>query len=336
MKILISFLILVVCISGFQDGEGSLVVNEKNIEVTRHCVGRVFFDLPASLTSSPLVLGIIKEKGLGPQESSIDINISTSEISILEYLRLTERRENEIREMAGDDIKVLRAVRKIGDTISVFRIQEMDDAYVSEVSALIDGAMVVARLDSYNNQFEQAEERLISLLSLLKSSKTRVERGGNGFCLGRLILAGDFEIETGQYSFLDKKGTRVNFDVDTYAPNENVDLLSRVSGPKSLLTIFKVDHTVLRARELNVAGMRAQEWLSWAILRDNSDVRTHTFELETMRSTPDKNKPLISVTLRTAQPQGNGVYAKTSASDEETVRLWDSIVTSIQAFDAKS
>lgn len=312
------------------------MVRNENLEVARHCIGRVVVTLPAYLTSSPLALGIIKEKGLDHQESSIDINISTSEVSNSTYLGRTEKREGEIREMASDDIKILRTVRKVGENISIFRIQEMDDAYVSEVSALIDGAMVVARLDSYNNQFERAEERLIGILSRLRYPKTEVEKGFDGFCLGRLILAGDFEVETGQYSFLDKKGTHVSFDIDTYTPNQNIDLLSRVSGPKSLLTIFKVDHTVLRARELNVAGMRAQEWLSWAILRDNSDIRTHTFELETMRSTPEKTKPLISVTLRTAQPQGNGVYAKTSASDEETVRLWDSIVTSIQAYDADS
>jgi len=310
------------------------MVRNEDLEVTRQCMGRVVVKLPTSLASSALALGIIKEKGLGQKESPIDINISTSQISNSTYFWQTEKRENEIREMASDDINLLRTVRKIGENISIFRIQEMDDAYVSEVSALIGGAMVVARLDSYNNQFEQAEERLISLLSRLRYPKTEAEKSFDGFCLGRLILVGDFEMETGQYSFLDKKGTRLSFDIDTYAPNENVDLLSRVSGPKSLLTIFKVDHTVLRARELNVAGMRAQEWLSWAILQDNSDVRTHTFELETMRLTPDKTKPLISVTLRTAQPQGSGVYAKTSASDEETVRLWDSIVTSIQAFDA--
>ena len=196
--------------------------------------------------------------------------------------------------------------------------------------------MVIARLDSYRNQFEQAEDRLISFLSRLKYQDTMVENDLKGFCLGRLTLTGDFAEENGRYSFSDNKGTRVNFNVDTYTPNESVDLLSRVSGPKSLLTIFKVDHTVLRARELNVAGMKAQEWLSWAILQDDSSVRTHTFELETMRSMPGKSRPQISVTLGTAQPQDNGVYAKTSASDEETIKLWDSIVTSIQTFDTDS
>lgn len=334
MKISIAFLILAACIPGCHSKKERLVSSDEKLKTIRNCVGRAVVEIPVSLTASPLTMGIFREKELNHQASSIDVTVSTMEISAPTYLAQTKRREDEIKEMAGDDIKVLRAVRRIGENITIFRIQEIDDAYASEVSALIDGAMVTAKLDSYRNEFEQAEDRLIRLLSRLKHPSSTVGKDLRGFCLGRLVLTGDFENETGRYSFLDNKGTRVSFDIDTYAPNENVDLLSRVSGPKSLLTIFKVDHTVLRARELNVAGMRAQEWLSWAILQDDSDVRTHTFELQTMRSTPAKTKPLISVTLRTAQPHGDGVYAKTSASDEETVRLWDSIVTSIQASDA--
>lgn len=310
--------------------------SDKKIEKVRHCIGRSVADIPASLVVSPMAWGAFKEKGLGHQDSTIDLIISTSEITVPIYLAKTKQREHEIREMADDDIKVLRTVRKISENVTIFRIQEIDDAYTSEVSALINGAMVTARLDSYRNQFEQAEDRLISLLSRLKGRDAVAAENFRGFCLGRLVLSGDFVTEMTRYSFSDKKGMRVSFDVNTYTPNEHVDLLSRVSGSKSILTIFNVDHTVLRARELNVAGMKAQEWLSWAILQDDSNVRTHTFELETMRSMPGKPRPRISVTLQTAQPQGNGVYAKTSASDEETIKLWDSIVTSIQALGVES
>lgn len=157
---------------------------------------------------------------------------------------------------------MLRAIRKIRENFTIFRIQEIDDAYVSEVSALIGGVMVTAKLDSYRYQFEQAEDRLINFIFRLRHLGSTAVEDFRGFCLGRLVLTGGFVTERTRYSFSDNKGTRVSFDVDTYTPNENVDLLSRVSGSKSLLTIFNVDHTVLRARELNVAGMKAQEWLS--------------------------------------------------------------------------
>lgn len=330
MKNLIVLLICAICGLGCFDRRESIVSTGGELKTFKYCVGRSFIEIPDSLKSSSLASGVFKEKGLGNQAPAIDIDISTSEVSMANYLVQVRKREAEIREREGGNINMLRNVRKIKDNITIFRVQSIDDAYVSEAVALIEGGLVSVRLDSFRNQFDQAEQRIIDIIYRLRYPDYTAGGNMSGFCLGRLILAGDFDAEMGDYAFLSKNGIHLSVNVDTYRPNEDIDLLSRVSGPKSLLSIFKVDHTVLRAREFNMAGVRAQEWLSWAILQDNSDVRTHTFELQTIRPMPSKAKPLISVTLRTAQAQGDGVYATTSTPDEEAIILWDRIVKSIQ------
>ncbi|EKU82777.1 hypothetical protein HMPREF9710_01788 [Massilia timonae CCUG 45783] len=307
---------------------------EGELEVVKYCVGRTFIEVPRNLNASSSNLGIFREEGLGSQAPTIDVNVSTSEVSMSSYLAQIRRREVELREMEGANINILRQVRKISDTITIFRVQSIDDAYVSEAIALVEGALVSVRLDSFRHQFDHAEQRLIDIIHRLKHHNYSTVESMSGFCLGRLVLVGEFDVEIGSYAFFSKNGVHLSVNVDTYAPNEHVNLLSRVSGPKSLLSIFKVDHTVLRAREFSMAGVKAQEWLSWAILQDDSDVRTHTFELQTIRPIPSKEKPLISVTLRTAQAQEDGMYPATSTPDEEVIRIWDSIVESIQPVEA--
>jgi len=297
---------------------------------TTYCVGRSTIDMPASFAISNIVTGSLKELKSGQEFRKIDVSVFTSEISPLEYTAHTRKRENEIRYLTQENSDILKMVRSVTKDLTIFRVQRMNDAYLSEMIGLHENVMFTARLKSYENTFEKTEERLISLASRLKKIPIVGEKKEQGFCLGNLILTGDFEIEVAEYVFTDKNGILLSLDVNTYARNERIDLLSRVSGPKSLLTIFNVDHTVLRAREFSVAGMRAQEWLSWAVLQDDSDVRTHTFELETIRPTPGKLAPLITLTLSTAQPNEKGLPAETSMPDKEAIKLWDDIVASIR------
>lgn len=329
-KITALLLMVMTCVAGCRKDKEIVMNPNAEIKTLTHCIGRHYVNIPDSFVESSLATGIFKESNYGRQAQSIDVAVSTSKVSKSEYLKKKNSRENELRMLSGEVFDKLQMVRGVSNDLAIFRIQRMDDAYISEVSALHEASMVTARLASFGNQFEKAEERLINFVSRLKLNK-RIGGGKiSGFCLGRLVLAGDFEREEGEYSFSDKGGIRVSFKIETFTRNEAVDLLARVSGPKSLLTIFKVEHKVLRARELEVAGMRAQEWLSSAILQDESDVQTHTFELQTKRPTPGKLEPLISVTLTTAQPQGNGMYPEKSTPDKEAIALWDGIVNSIR------
>lgn len=50
-------------------------------------------------------MGSFKEKGLDHQVSSIDVTISTSGVSVPNYVAQTKRREREINETGDDDVK---------------------------------------------------------------------------------------------------------------------------------------------------------------------------------------------------------------------------------------
>jgi len=296
-------------------------------ELKSYCVGRHIVDVPVSFSHSSIATGIFKNSGAGGQDSSFNV-VATENMSV-------ERFDNEMRrrqaELAGSerDVDVLRVAERLNDKSMLFRVQNIDDAYTSEISVLRDDVMITARLDSFDNEYSKADDALKYFLSRFAKRDDKKPLG-EGFCLGSVKIIGDFQTEYGDYSFRDDLGNHLGIMIDTFSPAEDAGLLSRVQGPNSLLTIFSVDHTVLRARELTVAGMRAQEWLAWANLSDQDDIRTHKFELQTIRPQPGKFKPEISLTLTSGLPDNDGTRVKNSMSDKKIVSLWDRIVASIR------
>lgn len=229
-----------------------------------------------------------------------------------------------------ETVDVLKFEKKINESATLFRIQEIDDAYASEVILLRGTSVISLRVQSYRDKFLMAEERLIHIVSHIKGNDERNVAEGTGFCLGSVILSGNYAHEFGSFLFQDELGTHISIDIDTYKPNEGITLLDRMSGPDSLLSKYSVQHSVLRKGERRVAGMRAQEWLGWADLSEGAEPKAFKFALETMRSSPGRGSPSISLTLDTAQPLSDGSKAKTAMSDEQAIRLWDSIVESVQ------
>ena len=76
--------------------------------------------------------------------------------------------------------------------------------------------------------------------------------------------------------------------------------------------------------------MRAQEWLGSAKISEE-DEKTLQFNLETMRATPGKMTPSLTVSFETAQPLEDGRPTKTTISDDEAIQLWDSVISSIRS-----
>lgn len=152
-----------------------------------------------------------------------------------------------------------------------------------------------------------------------------------GFCLGTVKIDGDFGIEKGSFLFRNGRGAQFEVNVDTYVADDRVPLLERMSGPRSLLNIFNVRHTVYRAGEISAGGMRAQEWLGSAQTTDDANESAFQFTLETMRPSPSKVAPRISLTFETAQPLQDGSPTKTLISKDDAILLWNSVVVSLKA-----
>ncbi|MFL6676561.1 MAG: T6SS immunity protein Tli4 family protein [Massilia sp.] len=324
-------LALLMIISGCRVERKEKEMSSKNEPQNTYCVGRHTVGLPGSFTESPVTTGTFKGSGLSAQDPSFDVVVRAMGMTRSQFASEVQKRRAEIAESSSGNVKVLRLEKEVSDDTTLFRVQEIDDAYVSEVILLRGSSVVTVRLESYRGQFLAAEESLIKFAAGIKDKHEEV--GGeqsHGFCLGPVVVTGEFNDENGSFLFRNNKGADFGIEIVTYTPDEQVPLLARMSGSDSLLTIFDVRHKVLRARERTLAGMRAQEWLGWARLSEEQDAKTLKFVLETMRPTPGKTTPGMHLTFETAQPLEDGSPTKTLMSDDEAIQLWDSVVNSIR------
>jgi hypothetical protein len=300
-------------------------------EMKAHCVGRHVVDMPSSFLPSQVTNGIFKAIRLNAQDPSFEVIVRETGLTREKFASEVQKRRAELRNSSSDTVDVLRLEKALSDEATLFRVQLIDDAYVSEINFLRGSSIVTVSLDSYRGQFLAAEESLIKFAEAIKEKNEEISSAQpQGFCLGSVIITGEFKEENGSFLVRDGKGNAFGIEIDTYKADESVPLLKRVSGPDSLLTKFDVRHTVLRARERTVAGMRAQEWLGWTKLGEQEDEKTFGFALETMRPAADKTTPSIHVSFDTGQPLEDGSATKTVISDEEAIQLWDSVVKSIR------
>jgi hypothetical protein len=217
------------------------------------------------------------------------------------------------------------------DDATLFRVQRIDDAYVSEINFLRGTNLVTVRLKSFHNHFVVAEESLINFAAATRVADSKAGRSPiEGFCLGPVVVAGNFKDESAKFLFRDGQGNDLGIAIDTYKAGGEPPLLTRIAGPDSLLSIFDVKHKVLRARERTVGHLRAQEWLGSANLGKQGDEKTLKFALETLPLAPEKNEANVTLSFETAQPLQDGTPTKNVLSDEEALALWDTIVDSIR------
>lgn len=321
-------LVLVAVLSACTAGkEEKMEMPSKSEPARLHCIGRHVIELPGSFAASAVTTGIFKALGSGAEEQGFDIVVRATGLSRAQFAREIAKRRTELEQSGDETVNVFKLERKVNEDAIVFRVQEIEDAYVSEINLLRGSAMVTVRHESFDGKFLEAEEKLIEFSAKISDNSAGVLQG---FCLGPVVIGGEYKSEYG--SFLFRNGTGADFEVgiDTYAPDERVPLLARMSGPDSLLTIFGVKHMVLRTGERSVAGMRAHEWLGWAKITDEQDVKTLQFNLETMRLKPAKSSPSLTITFETAQPLDDGTRTKTLISDQEAIRIWDSVIGSIR------
>ena len=306
------------------------MVTENQEPAMQHCVGRTFVELPSSFAASLVTTGIFKVQAPGVLEEPIDVLVRDSK-KAPNFALETQKRKAELEDSSSSTVDILREVKVLENNATLFRVQRIDDAYVSEIFFLRGTSIVTARVHSFRKQFLAAEERLIRLASGIHVlDSDRNSASADGFCLGSVKIEGDFNLEKARFVFRNGRGAQFEVDIDTYAPDDRVPLLARMSGPDSLLKVFDVSHTVHRAGERTAAGMRAQEWLGSVPTIEDTDTKAFQFTLETMRPSPSKATPGLNLTFETAQPLEDGSKTKTSISKDEAIRLWDSVVASLR------
>jgi hypothetical protein len=303
----------------------------KNQESTiQHCVGRSLIQLPISFLASKVTTGIFKYRSLTGQEP-IDVLVRAGETTP-NFAFQIQKRKAELEDSGGPNVDVLREMKTLGNDAALFRVQRIDDAYVSEIFVLRGSNIITARLHSFRKEYVAAEETLIKFASgISMPDSDRNPTPNEGFCLGPVEVRGDFGVEKANFLFRNGRGAQFEVNVDTYAPDDRVSLLARMSGPNSLLKIFDVRPAVYRARETTAAGTRAQEWLGAAQTTEDEHAKAFQFTLETMRPSPGKATPGLNLTFETAQPLEDGSQTKTLISEDEAIRMWDSVVPSLRS-----
>jgi hypothetical protein len=296
-----------------------------------YCVGRHLINLPDYFAINPVSTGSFKTADVDRQRRALEVVVRRGSLTLSEFSTEIQKRRLELKNADNGSVDVLEQEKALDDYGTIFRIRKIGDAYVSEINLLRGGSLVTVKLNSFRRQYALAEDALMNFAARIRVHEEKISPTlSDGFCLGPVIIVGDFESESGSISFNDDKGQNFDVEVDTYAPDPDVPLLRRMSGPDSLLSLFQVKHTVLRAGERTIAGMRAQEWLGWAKLSDEEGAKTLKFALDTLRPKPSKATPRIELTFDTAQPLKSGLPTNTVVSDDEAIQLWDSVVSSIR------
>lgn len=330
MRILIVSCVLLVAAGflGFQHKSVDPDMPAKYRALKSHCLGRNLIKIPADFMIAEITVGTFRAANLSTNSGAFEVSINNTKKSKYVFLNHVRARHAELLDNDSTTSQVLRLEKKLTETATLFRVQEIEDAYRSELHFLLDESLVIVKIDSYQNTFLAAEDLLVKFMG----GFTLVDYGDHrGFCLGTVAVHGDFVRESGSYYFLDGMGNTLDIAIDTFRANDPAaPLLKRVSGPDSLLNIFHIRTSVLRSGERTVAGMRAQEWLGWTNMGQDGDVKTFKFTMETMRPTGGKMTPLIQVTFDSAQPLKNGTLTKTTMSDYEAAAVWDTVINSIQ------
>jgi hypothetical protein len=324
-------IVLIVLSSCKFEKEGKANMLEKDDVRKTHCIGRNLITLPSSFVESPVATGIFKLEDVEGRGRPFDVVVRNGISSIERFKTEVQVQREKLIDNEDGNLNKLRFDGEVGEGVHLFRVQEIDDAYVSELYMLRGTTIATLRLHSFHETYLQAEESLIALSKRIHVNEFgRINRKESVFCLGGVSLAGNYSAESGSFLFRDRKGASYSIDINTYASDAETPLLKRMSGPDSLLTVFNVDHKVLRARERTVAGMQAQEWLGWAKVTDEPEEKTLKFALDSMRAKPSRAAPSISLTFDTAQPLEDGTPTRTVISEDEAMRQWDAVIDSIR------
>jgi hypothetical protein len=327
-KIIVVIFLLVLSACGL-DVKGKSGMYKSTEALQQYCVGRHIISIPASFPASAVTTGIFRLKNKSAQDPAFDVVIQSDVATKSKFSSAVQQRREELSRSESKTMNVLKLDKVLPDGMVIFRVQEIDDAYFSEIYFTRGAAMVKVRLESYRNSYLEAEEELFKIASTIRERKLDNVQNGGGFCLGPLIFYADLSHESADFVFRNNSGLKISIDIDTYARDDSVTLHSRMSGDNSLLNAFKVRHDVLRASERTVAGMHADEWLGVAHLGDQGDQRVLKFALETRRKNPGKSHPSIMLTFDSAQPLKDGAPTVTTIRDEEALGLWDAVVESI-------
>ncbi|NYE59793.1 hypothetical protein FHW58_000945 [Duganella sp. 1224] len=292
-----------------------------NSVMKTQCIGRSLVDLPDGYGLKSGASAAFTPQQVAVESARIDVRVKPIENQTA-FVAAIKTRQAELADASHGETDKLTLTRELPDGAVLYRVNEIADAYQSEIHWLLRDQYLVATIHSYKNQAPQAEELLFALMKNIAPQETPNDAPGS-FCFSGLSVSGSYRAESATLRFKNPASPDIVFavDVDTFRPDDAESLLQRVGGPDSLLRKFEARESVLRKGELTVSGMKAQEWGASVELGEEKEKQLG-FTLETMRAAPSPAAPKIHFEMTV---KGN------SAKDEAgMLALWDSVTRTIR------
>jgi Tle cognate immunity protein 4 C-terminal domain/Tle cognate immunity protein 4 N-terminal domain len=320
-----------------------MTIAELTKDMRTHCVGRHLVDIPKDFELLDIagVTTIFSPKGVDFQEApKMQVEVYEANSSPEQFKTAVDKRISALKSekhRAKKEQSLFVFSQKISDLKVMIRRQEADAPeggyFFSEIHLLVDKLHTVATAESFENKYSATEKWLIDFAHLISELKGS-DSSQKGFCVGPLVVGGQYESEMVDFAFRSKQHPDIfiAIEIDTYGSAAETTLLQRANDPKNLLKIFDVDYSTLRKGELKVAGIKAQEVLVGFKEKDEDgkDKKEHKLLLETMRDKPSATEPKMKVRLVTGQQDPQGERHTSSLSDAEVVAVWDAIIKSIR------
>ena len=306
------------------------------------CFGRHIIDVPHDFFIGDGLSGTFSMRNRSALDKpwKIELQMVATGLSETQFRAGIASRKADLEASTSGNLDRVTESRSVGDNAHIFHVNAVNQAYSTELHMLVGGHYIVASADSYHDQFKEAEAQLIAFTRNMaeRRSADTGSAAGDGYCFGALTVRGAFEKEYTTLLLRSKRHPDITIDVtsDTYAPDPTEPLLQRVEDEQSLLRRLKGDNKVIRKGELQVASMKAQEWLSWIMLGEGEERhKQYRLVLETMRPDPSPSKPLINIEMATGAVDDVGSARPLSLDEPQLVNLWDGVTRSLRPVQGK-
>lgn len=319
--IFIRWLALAVLLGGCSNEKNGISVRTKiNGAMRSHCLGHTVINLPVAFSSKSGSTASFTPDQNEVEDGNIDL-VLKPQTDVAAFKKEVAEGHAELADDADMTSKLTQASEIPGGG-KLFRIQIIDDAYRSELHWMLNSTYLVATIKSYKNQVAPAEKMLLAFSHLVENQQA-VGVPSASFCLDEVIVKGRYRSELASFVFASAQVPDISFSMDanTYEKDDAESMHQRLGAPDALLSKFNIRESVLRKAERNVAGMRAQEWVSVVKPGEKGNDQDLSFLLETIRPVPSAAAPKIHMEMDVTGISANDPKA--------ALALWDRVVGTI-------
>ncbi|WP_047710898.1 T6SS immunity protein Tli4 family protein [Pseudomonas lactis] len=279
-------------------------VHELTSNMRTWALGRGLIDLPANWTGG----GDVKlYYGLGADHASVEVRVLGEGVSQQRFSAALQERASRIAAVKNyemDDVSMLvsaKAQTPQSVMLQYYRRPTPRQTFVHELHLLVDDVYVMLRADSFKGNTAPVEDRLLKLSKEI--FKVTPETAGAGFALGPVVIRSHHDQEIASFDFSPPASdVSLSIYINALSPDDEERL--HVRTPKDGQIFLAGDYENLRARNITLAGMQAEESL---IGFSDDTHRQILFVSENYRDNPSLARPGMSIRLSAGGMKGEPV-----------------------------